>query len=158
MNEIAYRQETFLDKSQWPERGPWDAEPDKAQWIDAETGLPCLAVRARSHWCGYVGVTEGHPLFLKDYDNADLSVHGGITFSGPCSGHICHVPEPHQPDHVWWFGFDCMPGGDIAPCTTQSMFDFESIYPRGGIYRTLDYVKSECRNLARQLKAAGETE
>src|SRR6185295_5225427 len=74
VNKMKTQEWTFLDKSKWPERGPWDNEPDKAQWTDVATGLPCLAVRAHSHWCGYVGVTEEHPVFGKDYDSLDLSV------------------------------------------------------------------------------------
>jgi hypothetical protein len=35
---------TTIDKSSWG-NGPWQTEPDKAQWQDEETGLPCLAVR-----------------------------------------------------------------------------------------------------------------
>jgi hypothetical protein len=31
----------FLDKSEWG-AGPWQIEPDKVQWQDNETGLPCL--------------------------------------------------------------------------------------------------------------------
>ena len=34
----------FVDKSDW-DRGPWDDEPDKVQWQDVATGLPCIAVR-----------------------------------------------------------------------------------------------------------------
>jgi hypothetical protein len=41
--------------------GDWMGEPDKAQWPDPSTGLPCLAVRNRfGVWCGYVGVSPGH--------------------------------------------------------------------------------------------------
>lgn len=29
------------DKSSWA-RGPWDEEPDKAQWVDESTGLALL--------------------------------------------------------------------------------------------------------------------
>jgi hypothetical protein len=56
------REYRFIDKSEW-DRGPWDNEPDKVQWQDAATGLPCIARRseAMGSWCGYVGVAEGHP-------------------------------------------------------------------------------------------------
>jgi hypothetical protein len=49
--------------------GEWDNEPDKIQWLDEDTGLDCLMVRNHfGSWCGYVGVTEGHPLFGVGYD------------------------------------------------------------------------------------------
>lgn len=66
MTEIA---ETKIDKSSWGE-GPWQHEPDRKEWRDAATDLPCLAVRhdESGHWCGYVGVTEGHPAYHVHYD------------------------------------------------------------------------------------------
>ena len=63
---------TYLDRSQWS-RGEWDDEPDKMQWSDGVTGLPCLIVRNDlGSLCGYVGVTEGHPLFAIDYASCSL--------------------------------------------------------------------------------------
>lgn len=58
-----------LDKSDWGD-GPWQLEPDKAQWPDVETGLPCLIVRNTfGAWCGYVGVPPGHPLHGVKYSD-----------------------------------------------------------------------------------------
>jgi hypothetical protein len=158
MDAIEY---TFLDRSTWPQ-GPWMAEPDKAQWEDFETALPCLAVRHKTfgNWCGYVGVTEGHPLFGKNPDREDgpgLNVHGGVTFTDFCTPGeeehgICHVPGPGEPDRVWWLGFDCAHLGDYSPLMRQQldkMMGFER--DTGEVYRTLAYVKNECADLARQL-------
>lgn len=91
----------FIDKTTWGP-GPWQTEPDKIQWQDMATGLACLAVRhpVHGHWCGYVGVPEGHPLFGKSYDDAErFDVHGGITFADTCQEDeqeqgICHIPQP----------------------------------------------------------------
>lgn len=52
-----------LDRSTWG-NGPWDGEPDKMYWVDEETQLPCLMVRANpetGNWCGYVAVEPDHP-------------------------------------------------------------------------------------------------
>ena len=103
--------------------GAWQEEPDKKQWPDAATGLPCLAVRhpEYGHWCGYVGVPEGHPSFGAPYDTPDVEVHGSLTFANRCrpgedEAHgICHRPEPGEPDHVWWLGFDCGHIWDLQP-------------------------------------------
>jgi hypothetical protein len=76
-----------MDKSHWP-RGPWDAEPDKVQWQDEATGLPCLIVRNGSgSLCGYVGVPPGHLAYGKDYGTGalDVDVHGGLTFASQCA-------------------------------------------------------------------------
>jgi len=83
MQRIEYRD--VIDKSDWS-RGPWDSEPDKIQWQDEATGLPCLIVRGPvGALCGYVGVSPDHPLHGKEYDAADMEVHGGLTFADGCS-------------------------------------------------------------------------
>ena len=46
--------------------GAWVDEPDKAQWRDEATGLPCLLVRNQAGaLCGYVGVYPQHPYWGK---------------------------------------------------------------------------------------------
>ena len=144
---------TTIDRKGWPS-GPWDGEPDKVQWPDEETGLPCLAVRhhRNGHWCGYVGVPPGHPLHGKDAGDVSFNVHWGVNFAEGCapnadeSRSICHVAAEGEPDHVWWFGFDCAHSGDAPPG--------EQMY-RGtrydDVYRTLDYVLRECKSLAAQI-------
>lgn len=67
MQRIEYRTQ---DKSDWP-RGPWDNEPDKIQWQDEVTGLPCLIVRGPvGALCGYVGVPKSHPAYGLSYDGS----------------------------------------------------------------------------------------
>lgn len=85
-----------INKSTWP-RGPWDEEPDKVQYTDPDTGLPCLIVRhpTSGQLCGYVGVTDGHPDFQKDYDSVAASVHGGLTYSSFCQ-------EARSEDFLKW--------------------------------------------------------
>lgn len=147
MKTIKYR---YIDKSNWP-HGPWDDEPDKIQWPDPVTGLPCLAVRSSmGNWCGYVGVPEGHPYFMKEYGDVDVACHGGLTFSGSCaedgSDHgICHVVEPGESDRVWWLGFDCGHAFDLMPGMRLM---------EGSVYRNLTYVQDQCFLIAAQLKAA----
>jgi hypothetical protein len=142
------------DRTNWP-AGPWMDEPDKKQWLDEATGLPCLAVRNRQHWCGYVGISKNHPLFEKEYSNIeqDLIVHGGLTFADHCaktsdpSKHVCHLVESGEDDHVWWLGFDCAHSGDIS----DFIRTYERIAGYPEAYRTLQYVENECRQLAQQL-------
>jgi len=150
---------TTIDRAGWP-AGEWDEEPDKVQWQDAETGLPCLAKRHPSlgHWCGYVGVPAGHWAHGKGYDDVSVDVHGGLTYADTCQAGadeataICHVPAPGEPDHVWWLGFDCAHAWDASP------YDYLRAQ-KGGIwamssddkYRTLDYVQRQCAHLAAQL-------
>jgi hypothetical protein len=155
----------FADKASWGP-GEWQEEPDKRQWNDAITGLVCLAVRhpRMGQWCGYVGVPEGHPFYGKSYEEVDtrLEVHGGITFAGGCQEDkehgICHIPQPGQPDTVWWFGWDAAHAGDLMPGsaalirTYEETAEFADAWPKDE-YRNLAYVVEECALLAVQLAA-----
>lgn len=166
METLEYR---TVDKSEWA-RDEWDDEPDKRQWTDQATGMPCMIVRAPSgHLCGYVGVTEGHPYFEKspfDYQMR-VSVHGGLNFSAFCDPHpeakergICHIPGPGETDRVWWLGFDCGHGwdGDVSPgiaATLRKLGRAGSIW-MDGTYRNVAYVTEQVKGLAKQLYLAGD--
>jgi hypothetical protein len=153
-----------VDKSAWGP-GPWMDEPDKMQWQDEATGLPCLIVRnPAGAWCGYVGVAEGHPAFDKLYSEELLNgieVHGGLTcakfcaHSGDEAVHICHVPGAGEPDHVFWYGFDCSHAWDLCPAFDAMLNSLRAPLIRdfGNIYRDIDYVRREVASLALQLKA-----
>lgn len=149
-----------IDRSGWG-AGPWEGEPDRCEWTTV-AGLPAIAQRV-SHgaWCGYVAVPLGHPFHGRDGDSVDLEVHGGITYSQGCHGAICHEPELGEPDNVWWFGFDTVHYGDIAPGIDAIMRQARLAYPdlgeakEHGVYRTLEYVRGECESLATQLTSAG---
>lgn len=154
-----------INKSEW-NRGPWDSEPDKAQWKDEATGLPCLIVRGpHGGLCGYVGVSEEHPCFGEGYDSVNVEAHGGLTFADKChpadteEKGICHVPGPEEPDHVWWFGFDCAHAGDRSPGYEHLLGRPTNHYPRAcpwnesgfDEYRDFSYVKGHVTALASQL-------
>lgn len=151
------------DRSKWP-TGPWSDEPDKVQWKDETTGLPCLAKRHphSGHWCGYVGVPPGHPLHGKSYnDDVSLEVHGGITFGdhcqeGPPEQTVCHIPDPGEPEHLWWLGFDCHHARDYSP--NDKVYEAERGYlftiGPDQSYKPLGFVKGECALLAAQVATA----
>ena len=148
---------TFPDLKLPP--GPWRDEPDKMQWTDQCTGLPCLIVRNSSGaLCGYVGVPPEHPWFGVWYSDVDADVHGGLTFSATCSPageadpggpHVCHLTAPDEPP-VWWQGFDCAHMGDVLPRRMWGVTLFET----HATYRGIDYVRAECTKLARQAREA----
>lgn len=158
----------FGDKAEWGE-GDWTTEPDKLSWTDPNTGMPCLIVRGPAGaLCGYVGVTEGHPLFgnSEPYE-IDVDVHGGLTYGDACfpsddeGRHICHVPKAGESDHVWWLGFDCAHAFDFAPgmeWTVRQAYlakgePVPECFSRNdyNVYRNVAYVMSECASLAAQL-------
>lgn len=163
------REWRYVDKSEWGP-GPWQDEPDKMQWLDGATGLPCLIVRGPSGaLCGYVGVSRKHPLYGVDYNARqhgdecddghcfhhciDVDVHGGLTFSDKChpgeNEHgICHIVEPGDDDDVWWFGFDCAHYKDLCP---RHVAEYGFNWLSDGEYRDVAYVRSEVECLAEQL-------
>ena len=167
---------TTIDKSGWAD-GEWKNEPDKVQFSDETTGLPCLIVRGPSGaLCGYVGVTQGHPFYERDYDDCRheclktdpddsygewIDVHGGLTFANKCrpnedeSKGICHTVESGEDDNVWWLGFDCAHADDYSPMHSGRK---EACFQRHSseIYRTVSYVRGQCEHLAKQLMAVAE--
>lgn len=128
--------------------GPWNDEPDKANWVDESTGLDCMIVRNPfGALCGYVGVDSSHRFFGEDYDkHYDLECHGGLTYSEDCQegGVVCHVPEPGRPEKIWWFGFDCLHVDDFAPCDIGMCLNTAT-------YKTFEYVKAQVTSLAGQI-------
>jgi hypothetical protein len=139
-----------IDRTGW-DPGPWDSEPDRVDW--ESYGLPCLMIRnSLGNWCGYVGVAEGHKYFGKDYDQTDVSVHGGLTYADSCKGVICHVPKPGMPEKVWWLGWDAAHLGDYVPGMYTRKHRSIGIYGHDGdTYKDLAYVKQETESLAEQL-------
>lgn len=171
---------TFMDRTGWGP-GSWDGEPDKVQWRDEATGLPCMVRRSPAFgaWCGYVAIPAAHPWRADGapgYDDLDVDVHGGLTFAGFCDGDeetgICHVPGPDDEDPAYWIGFDCGHGFDVFPAALAREHALDPINraiegvvmgfahaledDRGlrAEYRTLDYVRAECANVARQITEA----
>ena len=148
---------TTMDKTSWGP-GPWQDEPDKEQYADEATGLPCLVKRGPfGALCGYVGVSEGHPWFGKGYDDVPAEAHGGLTFADFCqegdeAKTICHVPGPGEPDRVWWLGFDCGHAWDISPAmdAREAGRGWAPIHMPDSSYKTVAYVKAECARLAAQ--------
>lgn len=145
--------------------GPWLSEPNKVQWVDAATQLPCLIVRGPfGALCGYAGVLPGHPFHGKSYDDVDVDVHGRLTFAAGCqhpedeSTGVCHIPEPGTPDEVWWFGFDCAHCFDLMPGIPDlGMGSYiERHISTGDVYRDADYVAREVTSLAAQLDVMGD--
>lgn len=72
-----------------------------------------------------------------------LNVHGGITYYG--------VHPTKENSKLWCFGFDCGHAGDETPIMSSIAFT-GTPKPFIDTYRTYPYVKSQCEELAKQLK------
>jgi len=139
---------------------PWLNEPDRVEF--KYLGFDCLIQRVTrdyaGHLCGYVAVTKDHPWFGKVYDEVEVDVHGGLTYSRACEGKICHIVANGEDDNVWWFGFDCAHYDDFSPGnialyekTGIDLLLGEGIFTRS--YKDIKFVENEIKRLARQLKA-----
>lgn len=156
--------ETWIDKSTWG-GGAWQNEPDRVEWRDEATGLPCLMIRHHSYgnWCGYVGLPPGHHLHGVHCDEVPelvtVAAHVGLTFTGPCMEdgrprrmRVCHVPLPGESDAVWWLGFDCARYCDLMPGMVARDRELGIPTPLGlwdgMVYRDQPYVMERCGLLA----------
>ena len=152
-----------MDKMEWqdhPERskfkpGPWLNEPDRIQWRDDATGLPCLMNR-KGVWCGYVGVDKTSPLYEKSCSDigGEFEVHGGLSYSdlAKAGGLICCGLEGED-DELWWLGFDCGHYMDYRSVVS----DLPVFSREDGIYRDVVYVHGEVTNLAKQIVEVAQT-
>ena len=121
---------------------PWLTEPD--DHLFESHGYVCHAVRYEplGHWCGYIYVPEGHPLYGVAYDDDELTVHGGLTYSD-------------TEDGATRFGFDCGHYMDLVPARAEMHkklgLTIDTDEERG-TYKTLEFVINELDNLAKQIK------
>lgn len=138
---------------------PWEEEPDRLDWITA-AGFPAIILRGPvKSLCGYVGVSIGHPWYRTNESNISAQVHGGLTFGG-MSDSFRFSPTEDLSDprvaamkrlgvSIWWLGFDTAHSGDLVP----SLLDYGMGGNDDDTYRTIDYVRRECEQLAAQARA-----
>ena len=116
----------------------WPKPPH--EWEGEREGFRChIHINNSAARCGYVTVPVGHPAHGKDYNDLNVSVHGGLTYARD------------EGDGGWTLGFDCSHYGDAG----------HPEYERGsrhrtfddGEYRSQEYVIAEIESLASQLKA-----
>ena len=138
-----------------PKTRPWETEPDFLEFIDEDTGYRCFIQRhpELKHLCGYVELPKEHKLYGKtNVDNEfflNLDVHGGVTYAN-AKRIKRHEKRPNLfIDEYASFvvGFDCGHAGDLAPGLVPSIKSFHE-----EVYRDIEYVTNECKNLAKQLK------
>ena len=86
--------------------------------------------------CGYITLTKDSSLYGVGYDDLDLHAHGGLTYDG------------YDENENWVIGFDCAHYQDLSP---YFLLSEEYSFGQRGTYRDMEYVKSECENLAEQV-------
>lgn len=64
---------------------------------------------------GYVAIPPDHPLYGKHYEDVNIEIHGGLTFSSVVNHSILAKEElidGEVPENYWVFGFDTLHWND----------------------------------------------
>ncbi len=126
---------------------PWEQEPDS---LAAESCGFTIRLRRNTKlgtWCGYIIIPEGHPWHGCSYgDLVDVSVHGGVTYSG---NEVFH--------EEWAVGFDCGHAFDMIPLLVSEKYGGKPLESETGTYRDMPYALDEARHLAEQARAVQQS-
>lgn len=112
-------------------------EGDEYEWKSKEGYICNIRRNHMGAWCGYVFLPKGHKLYGKHYDDVDVEVHGGLTFSEEAT----HKKTEQK---FWVFGFDTAHAGDFV-------YGLGNMIPDREIYRNKEYMINETNYLAEQL-------
>jgi hypothetical protein len=84
-----------------------------------------------SHPCCYVKIPKNDNLYNVSYDNIDLDVHGGLTYS-------------NLENNEFWIGWDYAHFGDLC---LYSVLNYDSNNKKW----TLEELKEDCKNAINQI-------
>ncbi|MFA7278750.1 MAG: hypothetical protein WC100_01485 [Sterolibacterium sp.] len=163
-------------KETWGE-GPWQHEPDNAEWVDPATGLQCLIKRnsqITGALCGYVGVPASSKLYGLDYwgrlngwrkiarpvatktkrdSKRRIKArdrHYGLLINGICVHGGLTFGDFWDEGGLWYFGFDCAHYRDYSPAIAATM---RSLMPKSHTYSGSDEVYRDFAFVTEQTKA-----
>lgn len=105
-------------------------------------GLLYYIMNLGTHPTAYIRIPEGHKDYKKNYDDIDLSVHGGLTYS---NNHLW-ISE-NQKTEGWFVGWDYGHCGDYT--------GYEEMFPAelssGGKKWTTEEIFKEVKEACYQL-------
>lgn len=109
-----------------------------------------VVLQRMGHRCGYVVLPSNHICNGLDYDEINVSVHGGLTYADK---------DYIDNGNDYMIGFDCAHCYDASDYEALDKYGLGENMPLGlrnmlhndGEIRTLDYVKKECESLIEQL-------
>ena len=124
-------------------------------------GFPCVVLfQSLGFRTGYVGLPKGHKYYGKEYDSIPVDCHCGLTYSD-------NSLHQQTDTDIWWIGFDCghcCDGFDLEKLDeyfgnrieNQIMRDYHKMINEEHEFRTLEYVKENCKAIVDQLLAESE--
>lgn len=122
-------------------------------------GFRCVVVGLEmGHRCGYIEIPKDHKYYGVEYDDINVDVHGGWTYS-----EYTYNNYPIESDiNAWWIGFDCAHWNDAKDIELIKSFGdtelsrfyvkmSERFFEQEEI-RTTEYVENELRKAVKELK------
>ena len=97
-----------------------------------------------THPTAYVEIPKNHKYYLKDYDEIDIDVHGGLTYSE----NYLFISKNEKITNCWFIGWDYAHLGDYT--------GYEENYPEeyriGGKKWTTNEILKDVYSVCMQLK------
>ena len=101
----------------------------------------CMIIYEGFYHNGYVGFTKNHPFYGLNYNDIDIDVHGGLTFSQ--FGGEYHPEFNDNNEKLYWIGFDCQHHDDLEK-TNGSIYSWKC-------NKTPEYIANEIFRMVHQL-------
>ena len=128
-------------------------------------GFPCVVLfMPMGFRNGYVGLPKTNKYYKCEYDFIPIDCHCGLTYSKDCL-------FGQDDKDTWWIGFDCghccdgfdidkikeyYPNNKTISQTMKIMHDYHLMINKEHEFRTLDYVKENCKSIVDQLLKESE--
>lgn len=123
-------------------------------------GYPCVVLfQPLAFRTGYVGLPKTSKYYKENYSCIPISCHGGLTYGR-------NYLFGQNDEETWWIGFDCAHYGDgydnkaakeyykndkAAMKQLQKLKDLHDMSNGYWEFRTLDYVKRDCKFIVDQI-------
>lgn len=157
---------TSEEKLKWWGYGEWVEEPDEV--LFEHEGIKCKIIRIclcdgpgtlpdgtylmfGGYLCGYIFVPKDNPNFGILYEDIEMDVHCGLSYS-------------RMQDDGYWIGFDCAHSGDLVPSNVvlKKLFHVDYLIPEGfenhhlfnPTYKNMNFCIQECKSMAEQIRKA----
>lgn len=105
------------------------------------SGFNYYILNLGTHPTAYIQIPENHKFYKKDYDEIDLDVHGGLTYS---SKQLCLENEVKQ---GWFIGWDYAHYGDYAGYEEMFPIEFRTNGKKWTTEEILEEAKEACIEL-----------
>lgn len=101
-----------------------------------------------THPCAYIMIPQSNKYFKKDFEEIDIDVHGGLTYSNK------YLPFESEKDDnkAWYIGWDYAHYGDYMGYEEKVPKDFRI----GGKKWTTEEIKREVRKVCYKIRRLGD--